>query len=258
MKVDWFLFFSQVVNFLILVALLKHFLYNRIVNVMDEREENIASRLDEADSKKTEADEEFEKYQKKKQELDEKETQILNKAKEESDRKKKELLQTARKEVESVRSKWKKSVEQERRDFLSELRKKVAGQVYSISRRVLQDLSNKELEDQVIQIFLKRIEQLDDDEKKELVKLVQKSEEKIVINSSFELDNTIREKLTDIVKEVLSKNAKLNFDVTKNLICGIELKLNGKKVGWNVDDYLSDLEENFNQAFRENEVKDQK
>ncbi len=255
MKIDWFLFFSQVVNFLILVALLKHFLYNRIVKVMDEREENIASRLDEADSKKTEADEELEKYRQKKQELDEKKTQILNEAKEESDQKKKELLQTAREEVESVRSKWKKSVEQERQDFLSELRKKVAGQVYSISRRVLQDLSNKELEEQVIRIFLKRIDQLDDAEKKELAKLVQKSEEKIVINSSFELAEAIREKITVTVKKVFSKKAKLNFDVTRNLVCGIELKLNGKKVGWNVYDYLSDLEEDFKQALRENEVK---
>jgi F-type H+-transporting ATPase subunit b len=38
MGIDWFTLVAQIANFLILVALLKHFLYNRIIKAMDERE----------------------------------------------------------------------------------------------------------------------------------------------------------------------------------------------------------------------------
>ena len=48
MHIDWFVFAAQIVNFFILVALLKFFLYDRIVKAMDARQARIASRLDAA------------------------------------------------------------------------------------------------------------------------------------------------------------------------------------------------------------------
>ena len=38
MQIDWFTLLAQIVNFLLLVWLLKHFLYGRVVRAMDERE----------------------------------------------------------------------------------------------------------------------------------------------------------------------------------------------------------------------------
>ena len=39
MLIDWFTVIAQIINFLILVALLKHFLFNPIVSAMNERRE---------------------------------------------------------------------------------------------------------------------------------------------------------------------------------------------------------------------------
>ena len=51
MLIDWFTVVAQIVNFLVLVALLKHFLYGRLVEAIDAREKRIAARLAEADEK---------------------------------------------------------------------------------------------------------------------------------------------------------------------------------------------------------------
>ncbi len=255
MNIDWFVLISQMVNFLILVALLKHFLYNRIVKVMDEREQLIASRLDEAEAKKNEADEELEEYQQKKQELENKKDELLEQAKQKSEEEKKELIQKARKEVEELRSRWKKTVEQEQDEFYSELRQKVGDQVYSISRRVLKDLSDVNLEKQIIAEFIERIQNMNDDEKEEIVNFVKKNDDNIQINSAFELSDDLKEKITGALKEKVTKQVALNFGITEDLICGIEMKLDGKKVVWSIDNYLSTLEESFNQAIRE-DIKD--
>ena len=53
MLIDWFTVVAQIVNFLILVALLKHFLYGPLVRAIDAREERIAARLAEAERKRT-------------------------------------------------------------------------------------------------------------------------------------------------------------------------------------------------------------
>ena len=70
MLIDWFTVAAQIINFLILVALLKHFLYGRIINAMDQREARITSRLEEAERKKSEAEDEAAAYSRKSQEFD--------------------------------------------------------------------------------------------------------------------------------------------------------------------------------------------
>ncbi|MFW6083626.1 MAG: F0F1 ATP synthase subunit B, partial [Gemmatimonadota bacterium] len=49
MQIDWFTFVAQVLNFLILVLLLRRFLYRPVLRVIEEREEGIRSRVREAE-----------------------------------------------------------------------------------------------------------------------------------------------------------------------------------------------------------------
>ena len=60
MLIDWFTVIAEIVNFLVLVALLKHFLFGRLVAAIDAREERIAARLREAEQKNQDAKERVE------------------------------------------------------------------------------------------------------------------------------------------------------------------------------------------------------
>ena len=57
--IDWFTVAAQIVNFLILVALLKYFLYGRIVDAMDRREQSIAQRWNLAEQREAELQQEL-------------------------------------------------------------------------------------------------------------------------------------------------------------------------------------------------------
>ena len=85
MLIDWFTVVAQIVNFLILVGLLKYFLYGRIIRAMDQREERIAARLAEAQQREQEAKEERQHYQARKEELEKQKGGILAQAREEAD-----------------------------------------------------------------------------------------------------------------------------------------------------------------------------
>ena len=62
MLIDWFTVVAQIVNFLVLVALMKYFLYERIVRTIDEREKHIAKRLAEAGDKNKAARDNAERF----------------------------------------------------------------------------------------------------------------------------------------------------------------------------------------------------
>jgi hypothetical protein len=55
MLIDWFTVGAQALNFLILVWLMKRFLYKPILHAIDAREKRIAAELADADAKKAEA-----------------------------------------------------------------------------------------------------------------------------------------------------------------------------------------------------------
>ena len=51
MQLDWFTTAVQIVNFLILVLLLRHFLYGRILQAIDHRQEQLQAEWDAAQKK---------------------------------------------------------------------------------------------------------------------------------------------------------------------------------------------------------------
>ena len=70
MLIDWFTVAAQAANFLILVWLLKRFLYQPILKALDAREQRIAAELADADTKRAEALAEREAYKRKNAEFD--------------------------------------------------------------------------------------------------------------------------------------------------------------------------------------------
>ncbi len=77
MQIDYFTIFAQIINFLILVFLLRHFLYGPVTKLMEEREQKMVSRLLEVEKKKSEAEHELESYRKMSQELSNKREEML-------------------------------------------------------------------------------------------------------------------------------------------------------------------------------------
>jgi len=152
----------------VLVLLLRHFLYRRVVRAMDERETRIDSRLKEAQERKKEAEQEAESYRKKNQELLDRDEELLAKAREEADIWRKKLEENARIEVEENKARWYEAVERQKEAFLIDLRRRAGEQTYIIVRRVLKDLANDDLERQIINTFIKLLANLEDDEKEAL------------------------------------------------------------------------------------------
>ncbi|GAH31149.1 unnamed protein product, partial [marine sediment metagenome] len=72
MLIDSFTVIAQIINFLILIYLLKRFLFNRIIKIMDDREMQITDRMQDADVAKEEAQKELEEQRKIREELQEK------------------------------------------------------------------------------------------------------------------------------------------------------------------------------------------
>jgi len=100
MLIDWFTVGAQALNFIILVWLLKRFLYQPILNAVDAREKKIAAELADADSKKAEAQQERDEFQRKNEEFEQHRAALFAKATEEAKAEGQRLREEARKAAE--------------------------------------------------------------------------------------------------------------------------------------------------------------
>lgn len=251
MQIDWFTLIAQIVNFLILVALLKYLLYKPITRAMDKREESIASRLKDAEEKVEGAEREAESYRQKLKELEEQRDAMLAQAKEEAGTYRNKLIKEARNEVDEVKVQWNESIERERDEFLKELRQRASTRVYTAIRNALAALANEDLEQRITDVFIERIQKLDESQRKMVAASPQGPRQEVVISSTFPIAEAKRRQLTKVLKTQFADYGDLRFETSSDLICGLELRCDGCKVAWNLEDYLENLEESLSEVLEE-------
>ncbi len=251
MLIDWFTVLSQVINFLILVFLLKHFLYGRIISATNAREQKIASRLNEADNKRAEAEEERELYRKKNKEFDEKREEMLRKVEAEAEVNRKELIEKAREEVTAMEKRWHDALREEKESFLQELRKKAERQICAITGRAFSDLSDSHVEQGMINIFLRKLNNVNNAELSKMKESMRTSGKVVSVSSAFEISEDMQQEINREIHTCLTDDRKIVYSTSPDLICGIELKVGDYIIGWNLNDYVTALEEEANKTIEE-------
>ena len=146
MSIDWFTFAAQIINFLILVALLRWFLYAPVIRAMEQREEKIAARLQQAEQSQQEGELRAQQYEQKLRDIEEQREALLTDARRKVDEQRKHLTSDAREEVQRKRLEWFQAFEREREDLLSELQHHAGHLSAEAARRTLAELADESLE----------------------------------------------------------------------------------------------------------------
>ena len=251
MLIDWFTIIAQIANFLILVSLLKYFLYGRVIKAMDERERKIASRLEDAERNREETEKEAKTYRKKNQELEERRKDLLSQAREEAEKERKELAQKAREEISQLQARWREALRQEKDSFLQELRQRVNEQVYHITRKAMRDLADADLEGQIVNTFIERLKNLGEKEQKTIIASLKDGDHLITIMSTYEIASNDRQKITKALRNIFEEEVEVEYQSSPDMILGIELKSHGRKLAWSLDDYLESLEASIGRLLEE-------
>ncbi|MCG6933344.1 MAG: F0F1 ATP synthase subunit delta [Gallionella sp.] len=240
MLIDWFTVIAQVVNFLILVWLMKRYLYQPIVKALDAREQRIAAELAEADAKKAEALAERENFKRKNDEFDRQRDGLFSKATNDAAAQHSRLLEEVRKDADELRGKLQDKLNNEYRNLHDEIARRTQAEVFSIARKTLSELSGASLEQRMIEVFLQRLRELDNGERSKLAAIA--AQDIISVRSAFELPLPQQASIEATIKTALGTRNQVRFEIVPNLIGGIELILHGQKVAWSISDHLASLE----------------
>lgn len=251
MLIDWFTIFAQTVNFLILVWLMKRFLYQPILQAIDAREKIIAEKISNAEAKEIEAKQELDKFLLKNSEFDKQSSNLLKQAQDDAKKERQRILDEARRDSENLRTQRWNALEREQALLGKAISQKTKEEVFLVSQKVLKDLSGINLQEKMNEAFISQLRGLDGQRTEELAEILKKSPESSILSTAFELSEEQRNAIEETLNEKLSNKIPIRFDIKPELICGVSLTSNGQKMAWNIADYLISLEMNVNELLKE-------
>ena len=253
MLIDWFTVAAQVVNFLILVWLMKRFLYKPILRAIDEREKRIATELANADKKKAEAQKESDDFKHKNEEFDKQRAALLSKATDEAKAERQRLLDEARKDAAALSSKLQEALRDQEHTLHQAISRRTQQEVFAITRKTLTDLATVSLEERLGEVFTRRLREMDAQAKAGLAQALKTASDPALVRSAFDLPAQQRAAIQNALNETFSADIHVRFETAPDLISGIELTTNGQKVAWSIADYLMSMEKSVDELLKEND-----
>jgi F-type H+-transporting ATPase subunit b len=250
MLIDWFTVIAQVINFLILVWLLKRFLYRPILDAIDAREKRIAAKITDADAKETEAQKQREEYEQKNKLFDQQRNTRMNEMLESAKSERAKLLDAARQESDDLRARLQQALRNEQRSLNEELSRRASEEVYAIARKTLADLAATTLEERMTEIFLRRLRELNDSQMAEVKSAFKSATNPLFVRTAFTLPPEQCLAIEKGIKEKFGKEKIVKFQTAPDLISGIEMNADGQKIAWSIAEYLASLGKSVDDLLR--------
>ena len=242
MLIDWFTVGAQALNFLVLVWLLKRFLYKPILNAIDSREKLIASKLADADAKQADAQKERDAFQHKNDEFDTQRAALMSKATHDAGAEADKLREEARKAADALSAKRQEALRSDAQSLNQALRRRTQQEVFAIARRTLTDLAGANLDDRMAALFVQRLGTMEAKAKDAFAAALKTASGPALVRSAFDLPEAQRAAIQTALDSTFSTKVPIRFETAPDLVGGVELTVNGQKLAWSIADYLASLE----------------
>ncbi len=219
MGFDWFTFVAQLVNFALLLLLLRLFLYRPVLDLMDKRQEQLDSAWGEVRTAESAARAEAEQLAATRAELEGERRRRLEQVETEAASLREKRLQEAEVEAEHERQRRAARFASERGALVNELLTEGAGVLVAELTDSLKELADADLEERAARLFTERLASLTPEESAEL----RAASGTPVVTTAFEPSASTRALLSGAVRSATGTPAAPTFEVDTGLLFGVAL-----------------------------------
>lgn len=236
MQLDWSTFILEIINFVILVWLLKHFFYKPVMNIIARRKQAIQETLDKSEKIREEAESLKSQYENRLEEWEkEKETSRI-KLHHDIEAERKLALQKLSESIQQEREKADVLMQRHQASTLEKNEKLAIEQGLIFSTRLLSRLASPDLEALIINIVLEDLQNLSDDKKNELQEAGAETNEPVRVSSAYKIEKVNRDAIKNVLADIFKKTVEIEFKQDASLLAGIHIDIGS----WNLQASLQE------------------
>lgn len=242
MELSWSTFVLEIVNFLVLVWILKHFLYRPVLDVIARRQAGIEKRLTDAETLHADAEQLQTQYEHRladwEQEKQQSRDALAQELNAERGRKLTELQSTLALEQEKAR------VANARREAVAQRKVEESAllQAAGFATRLLEQAAGPETEARLLELLVSELSGLSD-ERVASLRNAQESPQGIEVCSAFPLSDEQRRQLTRALERVAAAGVPVHFKQDQALLAGLLITIGSWVLAANIRDELKGFQE---------------
>lgn len=248
MELNWSTFLLEILNFLVLVWILKRFLYRPVMTILETRREKIEQTLKQASTLHTEADNLQQQYQGRLDDWALEKQHIQETLQQEIQTEKTKRLEQLQTEISIEREKADAIEQRHKKENLKHLQLQAHAQGARFAARLLNEVAGPELESRLFNLLLKTFDELDEERLTTLHNACESFDGNITVTSAYPLldkqQKLLQQKLTTLCEKA-SINIHYMEDTT--LVAGFRICIGGWVLRINLQDELNGFAELSNE-----------
>ncbi|MDR1477298.1 MAG: hypothetical protein LBI17_04195 [Rickettsiales bacterium] len=238
--INWTTVFFQIVNFLVVMWILRRYLFIPVMSAMDRRERAVRARLLDADKLKKEAGDERRALESELLGLEGKRAEILADAHAKAEVEQGVLMRSFNVAMQERRDGEAKQMERERAELRKSVDKVAAKALVGAVDSALKELAGSTLQSAMMEKLARRVRRGDFDGASDLRKYY-RAAGLILVNASFRMAARERRAVRSALERLVGSAVRLKFGVDERISCGVEIACGPLVVGFGFDDYVARL-----------------
>ena len=250
MELSWSTFVLEVINFLVLVWILKRFLYKPILDVIRRRRAGIEKTLADAEALHADAEKSREQYEGRLADWNQERRQAREALIRELEAERKVKMTELQSSLEQERETARAAEARRQADAMRKIEETALMQGARFATSLLEQASGPDKEARLVEMVTAELTQLPAERIAALRNSYGKTLEAIVVVSAFELPDDQRQRLKQALATVTSPNIPLRFEQNSELVAGVRIIIGPWVLGVNLQDELKGFVELANDETR--------
>ena len=243
MELSWSTFLLEIINFLVLVWILKHFLYKPVLEVIARRRAGIEKRLGDAEALHADAERLQKQYEGRLVDWDRERQQARDVLSRELDAERARKLAELQTALEQERERAQVADARRQTDALRKIEESALRQGARFATRLLAQASGPDTEARLLELLITELSQLPAERIAALRNNYGKTPEVIVVVSAFPLSNDQRHRLEQALATVTTSSIPIRFEQNGELLAGVQITIGAWVLAANIRDELKEFME---------------
>ena len=243
MELSWSTFILEIVNFLILVWVLKHFFYQPVLDVIARRRGEVEKTMTDATALKQEAEQLRQQYEGRVAEWNEERQQARDALSRDLENERARRLEALKQELAQTRDKVRAAEENRQAVATRAIENSALEQGARFATRILEQAAGPELESRLIDLFIDELSKLPEEELERMHRQQENAPGTVSITTAYPITEQQRQRLTQVLRPVSGSEQEPGFETDPELVAGIKVTLGAWTLAANIRDELRGFRE---------------
>jgi F-type H+-transporting ATPase subunit b len=238
MELNWTTVVLEIVNFLVLVWILKRFLYRPVLEIIEQRRSRVEAGLAEARQRQEQAEELRSQYENRLAAWQKEKGAARESLQNELQQQRAQALEALESSLAKTREKARVIEEKRWRELTDQAERRGLELGARFSARLMERLAGPELEARILSLLEESLSDLPEAQRETLRRAMRGTKEGVRVETAYEPTPAQRETIERAVRALFGADAHCDFRRTPALIAGLRLSLDDWSVGLNLGDEL--------------------